>query len=98
VYKDGPSTYCRDSWNKWSCKLYLEEKVQLDHSSKNQWSNIPSISKQLMAVPLFRNEGQKLPSGVPDPAPAVGSKWRCRNMVEWNSGHFHREILITSAR
>ncbi len=69
-------------WNKWSCKLYLEEKVQLDHSSKNQWINIPSISKQLMADPLFRNQGQKLAARVPDPAPAVGSKWRCRKTKE----------------
>jgi hypothetical protein len=38
----------------------------LDHSFKNQWINIPSISKQLMADPLFRNQGQKLAGGVPD--------------------------------
>ncbi len=40
-------------WNKWSCKLYLQEKVQLDHSSKNQLINIPSISQQLMADPGY---------------------------------------------
>jgi hypothetical protein len=54
----------------------------LDHSFKNQWINIPSISKQLMADPLFRNQGQKLAGGVPDPAPTVGSKWRCRKTKE----------------
>jgi hypothetical protein len=31
---------CTLQWNKWSYKLY--EKVQLDHSSKNQWINILS--------------------------------------------------------
>jgi len=38
--------------NKWSCKLYLEGKVQREHFFKNKALRIPTY---LMAHPMFQN-------------------------------------------
>jgi hypothetical protein len=40
------------SWNKWSCKLYLEGKVQREHFFKNKVLRIPMY---LIAHPMFQN-------------------------------------------